>query len=128
MSAKSLSRSGRIQSSSSSNSCRNIVICDGQRRRAVIPRAAVYDSSGQSRYTGPSLVHDRSLWLPPSGQTNMDIQNSGTGAPGEAAAASYDGHKPQTPPPDLPSLLLDSRIVYLGMPVRAPLVLLFVLH
>lgn len=27
-------------------------------------------------------------------------------------------HKPKTPPPDLPSLLLDSRIVYLGMPVR----------
>ena len=26
----------------------------------------------------------------------------------------YDDHKPRTPPPDLPSLLLDSRICYLG--------------
>lgn len=31
---------------------------------------------------------------------------------------SYNEHKPKTPPPDLPSLLLDSRIVYIGMPVR----------
>lgn len=30
---------------------------------------------------------------------------------------SYSDHKPKTPPPDLPSLLLDSRIVYVGMPV-----------
>ena len=29
----------------------------------------------------------------------------------------YDDHKPRTPPPDLPSLLLDSRITYLGMPL-----------
>lgn len=39
------------------------------------------------------------------------------GAPAAAASAG-DDHKPRTPPPDLPSLLLDSRIVYLGMPVR----------
>ncbi len=39
-----------------------------------------------------------------------------SGAPA-AASASYDDHRPRTPPPDLPSLLLDSRIVYLGMPV-----------
>jgi hypothetical protein len=41
------------------------------------------------------------------------------GGAGAAGAASYSEHKPKTPPPDLPSLLLDSRIVYLGMPVRA---------
>ena len=35
-------------------------------------------------------------------------------------SASYSEHKPKTPPPDLPSLLLDSRIVYIGMPVRLP--------
>ena len=40
------------------------------------------------------------------------------GAPGVAVASYYDDHKPRTPPPDLPSLLLDSRITYLGMPVR----------
>ena len=46
--------------------------------------------------------------------------NSNPGA-GAANAATYSEHKPKTPPPDLPSLLLDSRIVYLGMPVRAHL-------
>jgi hypothetical protein len=34
-----------------------------------------------------------------------------------ARAARYDRRKP--PPPDLPSLLFDQRIVYLGMPVSA---------
>ena len=29
----------------------------------------------------------------------------------------FDDHKPRSPPPDLPSLLLDSRITYLGMPL-----------
>lgn len=28
--------------------------------------------------------------------------------------------RPRTAPPDLPSLLLDARICYLGMPVRSP--------
>ncbi|EEH59763.1 ATP-dependent clp protease [Micromonas pusilla CCMP1545] len=32
-------------------------------------------------------------------------------------SSSYNEHKPKTPPPDLPSLLLDSRIVYIGMPL-----------
>lgn len=31
--------------------------------------------------------------------------------------SGYNEHKPKTPPPDLPSLLLDSRIVYIGMPL-----------
>ena len=39
------------------------------------------------------------------------------GGSGAAASVGYDDHKPRTPPPDLPSLLLDSRITYLGMPV-----------
>lgn len=33
----------------------------------------------------------------------------------QARASRYDRRKP--PPPDLPSLLFDQRIVYLGMPV-----------
>ncbi len=45
--------------------------------------------------------------------------NASPGA-GAAGSVSYSEHKPKTPPPDLPSLLLDSRIVYLGMPVRHP--------
>jgi ATP-dependent Clp endopeptidase proteolytic subunit ClpP len=44
----------------------------------------------------------------------------GGGSPGAAggeSVGSYSEHKAKTPPPDLPSLLLDSRIVYLGMPL-----------
>nr|XP_043628020.1 ATP-dependent Clp protease proteolytic subunit-related protein 3, chloroplastic isoform X2 [Erigeron canadensis] len=32
-------------------------------------------------------------------------------------SVSYNEHRPRRPPPDLPSLLLHGRIVYLGMPV-----------
>lgn len=67
------------------------------------------------------------LLLPPASDTPVEptrpcplpepaLQARG-GAPAAAASAG-DDHKPRTPPPDLPSLLLDSRIVYLGMPVR----------
>lgn len=34
-------------------------------------------------------------------------------------SVSYDEHRPTTPPPDLPSLLLNGRIVYIGMPLVA---------
>jgi ATP-dependent Clp protease protease subunit len=41
------------------------------------------------------------------------------GAPGVAVerGSGYDEHRAKSPPPDLPSLLLDARIVYLGMPL-----------
>ncbi|XP_051122166.1 ATP-dependent Clp protease proteolytic subunit-related protein 3, chloroplastic [Andrographis paniculata] len=32
-------------------------------------------------------------------------------------SVSYNEHRPRRPPPDLPSLLLDGRIVYIGMPL-----------
>ena len=32
-------------------------------------------------------------------------------------SSNYGEHRPRRPPPDLPSLLLNSRIVYVGMPV-----------
>lgn len=32
-------------------------------------------------------------------------------------AVTYNEHRPRKPPPDLPSLLLHGRIVYIGMPV-----------
>lgn len=32
-------------------------------------------------------------------------------------SSGYNEHRPRRPPPDLPSLLLNSRIVYIGMPV-----------
>jgi ATP-dependent Clp endopeptidase proteolytic subunit ClpP len=81
--------------------------CGSRRQGAVVV------ASAGARYDGPSL--DESLWLPPAAE--FKVENSGAGTPGEVASASYDNHKPQTPPPDLPSLLLDSRIVYLGMPL-----------
>jgi hypothetical protein len=45
------------------------------------------------------------------------VENSASPASANPGT-SYDEHRPKTPPPDLPSLLLDSRIVYIGMPVR----------
>eukprot|EP00210_Caulerpa_lentillifera_P001032 g995.t1 len=42
---------------------------------------------------------------------------SGRQGGAETSAAGFDEHRPLTPPPDLPSLMLDSRIVYLGMPL-----------
>lgn len=42
----------------------------------------------------------------------------GSNSPASATpGTSYNEHKPKTPPPDLPSLLLDSRIIYIGMPL-----------
>ncbi len=51
-------------------------------------------------------------------QTAPSISAAAGGGAPAAASVGYDDHKPRTPPPDLPSLLLDSRITYLGMPVR----------
>ena len=55
------------------------------------------------------------IWTP----TTMHLPHveAAAGAPAQTASYSYDEHKARTPPPDLPSLLLDSRIIYLGMPV-----------
>ena len=59
------------------------------------------------------------LWMPEDLVPVMPpVAAAGGGAPA-AASVGYDDHKPRTPPPDLPSLLLDSRITYLGMPVGA---------
>ncbi|GMH36189.1 hypothetical protein BSKO_04057 [Bryopsis sp. KO-2023] len=55
------------------------------------------------------------IWTPDQDVTVPDI-SAAAGAPAQVSAG-YDDHKPRTPPPDLPSLLLDSRICYLGMPL-----------
>lgn len=62
------------------------------------------------------------LWTPNATNDGIHkklIQTSmREGGPGAAATGGgSDQHKPRTPPPDLPSLLLDSRIIYLGMPL-----------
>ena len=56
------------------------------------------------------------LWMPENLVQVPITAAAGGGAPA-AASVGYDDHKPRSPPPDLPSLLLDSRITYLGMPV-----------
>ena len=61
--------------------------------------------------------HESELWVPEAGLVVPEARGRG-GAPA-SESVGYDEHKPRTPPPDLPSLLLDSRITYLGMPVRA---------
>mmetsp|Transcript_8510 Transcript_8510/g.28571 ORF Transcript_8510/g.28571 Transcript_8510/m.28571 type:complete len:171 (+) Transcript_8510:203-715(+) len=48
-----------------------------------------------------------------SGRVSMNSNSPASATPG----TSYNEHKPKTPPPDLPSLLLDSRIIYIGMPL-----------
>jgi hypothetical protein len=56
------------------------------------------------------------LWVPDeTGQIPLITAGQ---APAAANYSSSDDHTARTPPPDLPSLLLDSRIVFLGMPVR----------
>ena len=56
------------------------------------------------------------LWLPD--ETGTIPLVTASGAPAAANYAASDEHQARTPPPDLPSLLLDSRIVFLGMPVQ----------
>ncbi len=57
------------------------------------------------------------LWVPGASVDIPLYPQAAAGAPAQAVYASYDEHKARTPPPDLPSLLLDSRITFLGMPV-----------
>ncbi|CAK0743662.1 hypothetical protein CVIRNUC_001487 [Coccomyxa viridis] len=76
-------------------------------------RKQVKQGSGIRAQAAPS----GELWVPDSlVSASPAIAAAGGGAPA-AASVGYDDHKPRTPPPDLPSLLLDSRITYLGMPL-----------
>eukprot|EP01023_Acetabularia_acetabulum_P050453 TRINITY_DN5460_c0_g1_i5.p1 TRINITY_DN5460_c0_g1~~TRINITY_DN5460_c0_g1_i5.p1 ORF type:complete len:305 (-),score=57.75 TRINITY_DN5460_c0_g1_i5:270-1184(-) len=54
------------------------------------------------------------IWVPAS--AILPDVRGGSSAPA-VVSPGYDEHKARTPPPDLPSLMLDSRIVYLGMPL-----------
>lgn len=58
-----------------------------------------------------------SIWVPPTDFPLLDETVALAGGGGAAVSAGGGGHKPRTPPPDLPSLLLNARIVYLGMPL-----------
>jgi hypothetical protein len=104
-----------------------------QRTRRVSPTlkpgARVGTATSHARLAPPDAElfypgrTDDGLVLPPL--PRVLAARGGAGSPGGGAAGSegspsYTEHKAKTPPPDLPSLLLDSRIVYLGMPVREP--------
>lgn len=55
------------------------------------------------------------LWVPPGLTAQQISMNSG--APASVSSGGYDEHRAKTPPPDLPSILLDARIIWLGMPI-----------
>ena len=78
------------------------------RRRGVVSVSA----AGGLIFPGSA---DDGVYLPPFPAKIM--ANSSSPA-AQNASSTYSEHKPKTPPPDLPSLLLDSRIIFLGMPVR----------
>eukprot|EP00249_Psilotum_nudum_P013780 c24508_g1_i1 orf=55-1065(+) len=58
--------------------------------------------------------------VPHEGPPLLDLVSSPKLMAGPAQverSISYNEHRPRRPPPDLPSLLLNSRIVYIGMPL-----------
>eukprot|EP01026_Neomeris_dumetosa_P035907 TRINITY_DN2888_c0_g1_i2.p1 TRINITY_DN2888_c0_g1~~TRINITY_DN2888_c0_g1_i2.p1 ORF type:complete len:305 (+),score=44.77 TRINITY_DN2888_c0_g1_i2:33-917(+) len=61
-----------------------------------------------------SIDYNSDIWVPAS--EILPNVRAGSSAPA-TVSEGYDEHKARTPPPDLPSLMLDSRIVYLGMPL-----------
>ncbi|KAF3792864.1 ATP-dependent Clp protease proteolytic subunit-related protein 3 [Nymphaea thermarum] len=64
----------------------------------------------------PELLKNRNPEVPPY----LDLFESPRLMAGPAQverAVSYGEHRPRKPPPDLPSLLLHGRIVYIGMPL-----------
>ena len=71
----------------------------------------------------PESLAGSSLFISEPSDVNLPLSDEaltvlGSYSPASATpSSSYSEHKPKTPPPDLPSLLLDSRIVYIGMPV-----------
>ena len=109
--------------SSSRAPTRSSQCCSGvSRRRAMsvyyiyLPPASSPDRSFKPCIAASASSRDHSeLWTPPTSLEMPEVQAAGGGA--ATVSTGYDEHRARTPPPDLPSLLLDSRIVYLGMPV-----------
>lgn len=61
---------------------------------------------------------DQDIYISPKDLPLLDKSVCLSGGGGAAVSAGGpSGRRPQTPPPDLPSLLLNARIVFLGMPL-----------
>jgi len=86
-----------------------------QRQPPPQPRGRRPPSSAPIPPLGGLPVGD--LWIP---DPLLDVAavRAAAGAPGAVASAGGGGRARRRGPPDLPSLLMDGRIVYLGMPVR----------
>ena len=93
-----------------------------RRRQRIAPRSAARDPghpchirAALTRHVtaGPSSA---GLYVPNMNLVFPEMRHGGA----ETTATGFDEHRPMTPPPDLPSLMLDSRIIYLGMPVIPP--------
>jgi hypothetical protein len=91
------------------------VPCSCDNRPCLVIRPAADEDYGNLAAASQLWMPQQSLVQPPDSMVYPNTQAT-AGAPA-AASAGYDDHKPRTPPPDLPSLLLDSRITYLGMPL-----------
>nr|CAN62220.1 hypothetical protein VITISV_042913 [Vitis vinifera] len=67
-----------------------------------LPFLDLFDSPKLMATPAQAIIH-----ISPDPDENLNVERS----------VSYNEHRPRRPPPDLPSLLLHGRIVYIGMPV-----------
>jgi ATP-dependent Clp endopeptidase proteolytic subunit ClpP len=119
--------------SSSSSSCRTPAFLALRAKPAAAPRVSMAMKSAHSP-NDPFLAQLAAAASTPLGQAQLahssSVSNDGPplldivtdplmmAAPAQVErSTSYNEHRPRRPPPDLPSLLLNSRIVYIGMPL-----------
>ncbi|PKA62249.1 ATP-dependent Clp protease proteolytic subunit-related protein 3, chloroplastic [Apostasia shenzhenica] len=95
------------------------------RLRAALPQMPPLNPKDPFLSKLASVAHasDVSLKLPPEDSSTppyLDLFDSPKlmASPAQVErSVSYNEHRPRKPPPDLPSLLLHGRIVYIGMPL-----------
>lgn len=67
--------------------------------------------------TTPTPAGHNDIYAAPGDLPLLDKSFALAGGGAAAVSATSRSQKPRTPPPDIPSLMLDARIVYLGMPL-----------
>ncbi|KAH7574680.1 hypothetical protein JRO89_XS03G0330200 [Xanthoceras sorbifolium] len=103
---------------------RSVCCCMSSRSSAKIPTPHINPKDpflsklASVAATSPEMLFNRPVnsGTPPY----LDVFDSPTlmASPAQVErSVSYNEHRPTSPPPDLPSLLLHARIVYIGMPV-----------